>query len=67
MSVLVRPPAACYDDRWWPGSGKPKQELKRFLSDATAEFQDPLDTIADAISAFALEPEACSTLPSLHD
>jgi hypothetical protein len=32
-----------------------------------AEFQDPLDTIADAISAFALEPEACSTLPSLHD
>lgn len=32
-----------------------------------AEFQDPLDTIADAISSFALEPEAHSSLPRLHD
>ena len=37
------------------------------VSFGDAEFQDPLDTIADAIAAFSLEPEARSTLPSLHD
>lgn len=32
-----------------------------------ADFRDPLDTIADTISSFALNPEARSTVPSLHD
>jgi hypothetical protein len=37
MSVLVHPPGKCYDERCWPASEKPKQELIRFLVEATLD------------------------------